>query len=69
MANYEPQTLQKAKDRIMFLLRQADGEKLPYRMPASDYIRELVDEETAQKLYEEIISEIEKVNGTKIERF
>ena len=53
----------------MFLLRQADGENLPYRMPASDYIRELVDEETAQKLYEEIISEIEKVNGTKIERF
>jgi hypothetical protein len=63
------QTYKKAKDRILFVLRQADSEELPLRFPSTEYIRELVDDKTAQKIYEEIILEMEKVSGSKIKRF
>ena len=63
-----PETIEKAKNRIRFLLRQADGGKLPKRLPMTPYIGELIDEQTAQLLYEEIIGDLENASGIKIER-
>lgn len=64
----DSETIEKAKSRIRFLLRQADGGRLPKRLPMTPYIGELVDEQTAQRLYDEIIADLEKTSGIKIER-
>lgn len=62
------QKIEEAKSRIRFLLRQADGGALPKRFPMSPYILELVDEQTAQLLYDEIIADLEQTSGKEIER-
>lgn len=68
--NYDIQTIEKAKSKIRFWLRQADtGEGFPKRIPPSSYISELVDEQTAQRLYDEILAEWEKKSGFKIDRY
>jgi hypothetical protein len=66
--NTNSQIIEKAKSRIRFLLRQADGRKLPRLFPMTSYISELIDEQTAQQLYDEIIAELEEASGIKIER-
>jgi hypothetical protein len=68
--NYDAQTIEKAKSLISFGLRQADvGDGFPKRIPMSPSVSELIDEPTAQQLYDEIITEWEKVSGFKIERY
>ena len=57
-----------AKGRILFHMRQADGGPLPIKFPMTPFIAELVDTQTAQKIYEELIAELEANSGRKMER-
>jgi len=68
--NYDPETIEKAKSLISFGLRQADfGDGFPKKIPMSSAISELVDEQTAQLLYDGIIADWEKTSGLKIKRY
>ncbi len=57
--NKDADKIELAKNRIRFWLRQANSNILPKELPTSIYITELVDQETAQRLYEEINKELQ----------
>jgi hypothetical protein len=63
----DPKILEEAKGHIKFLLRQMDP-AVPTNVPMSSRLESLVDEDTAQKLYEDVIKELEEKTGMKIER-
>lgn len=63
----DTEIIEKAKSRIRFLLRQADGGTIPKQVPMTPALRELVDMPTAQRLYEEIIIELDKSSNVYLE--
>lgn len=46
------------KSKLRFILRQADGGKIPKKVPMTPELIKLVDENTAQKIYNELINEL-----------
>jgi hypothetical protein len=59
---------QQARDEIKLLLRQADAATLPARLKLTPRLNQLVDEPTAQRLYEEVIAGLEAASGVKFKR-
>lgn len=59
---------QEARNEIKMLLRQADGDTLPTRLRLPPRLRQLVDEPTAQRIYEEVIASLEAASGVKFKR-
>ena len=66
--NVDTSAIQTARNKLRFFLRQADGGFLPKRVPFTPDLREIVDEQTAQKLYDQLITELEQATGVKIDR-
>ena len=58
----------KAKDLIRALIRQADSDIMPKNFVSTPAIRALVDDVTAQALYNDILTEIEASSGIKFVR-
>ena len=62
---YSQDTLAEAKSQLKFLLRQMDP-MVPAKAPTNERLRTIIDEQTAQILYEEIIEELEQSSGFQI---
>ena len=60
--------IEQVKNELGFMLRQAQGGMIPRRVPMTPRLMELTDESTAQKIYDEIIKQLEEDSGTTIER-
>jgi hypothetical protein len=63
--DYDPQTLDQARSLIRFWMRQTDP-RFPSRIPSNAALSALVDLETAQRLYDELIADLERKLGEKI---
>ena len=68
--NYDQKIIEEAKSQINFGLRQLSSvtSDFPCKVAYGGRLAEMVDEATAQKLYEEVILELERASGMKINR-
>lgn len=61
--------VEQVRNEIHFIIRQFGAvDAYPARVPMTAALREMVDEPTAQRIYEELLAEIELKAGIKIER-
>lgn len=61
--------IEQVRNEIHFIIRQFGAvDSYPARVPMTAALREMVDERTAQIVYEEVLTEIELRTGIKIER-